>query len=236
MDGFSHVALRYAVTNPGRVKAPILVCSPVASHVWSEAMFEALPAEDWELFLQTQIQPGLSLDERNRELDLLRKSATQERTIAGVHASRASSVRDILSLVELPTLVLHPRDFVMLRSEESAKLAAGIKDARMVFIDGADLFGNYIQGLKAIDDFLAYVPHDGVTVSGMAPQASKGGLSTREVEVLRLIASSRSNQQIADELVISLNTVRRHVSNSFGKTGAANRAAAAIYARDHGLA
>ncbi|HLF79191.1 MAG TPA: helix-turn-helix transcriptional regulator [Dehalococcoidia bacterium] len=42
--------------------------------------------------------------------------------------------------------------------------------------------------------------------------------------------------QIADELVISLNTVQRHVSNIFGKTGAANRADAVSYAHDHGLA
>ncbi len=49
------------------------------------------------------------------------------------------------------------------------------------------------------------------------------GLSEREAEVLRLIASGKSNQQIADELVISVNTVIRHVSNIFAKTGAANR-------------
>jgi DNA-binding NarL/FixJ family response regulator len=61
------------------------------------------------------------------------------------------------------------------------------------------------------------------------------GLSVRELEVLRLLAAGRSNQQIADELVISLNTVRRHVSNVFDKTGAANRAQAAVYARDHGI-
>jgi NarL family two-component system response regulator LiaR len=61
-------------------------------------------------------------------------------------------------------------------------------------------------------------------------------LSLRELEVLRLLAAGRSNQQIADELVISLNTVRRHVSNIFDKTGVANRTEAAGYARDHGLA
>jgi DNA-binding CsgD family transcriptional regulator len=66
--------------------------------------------------------------------------------------------------------------------------------------------------------------------------AYPGGLSSREVEVLRLLAAGRSNQQIANELVISLNTVRRHVSNIFDKTGAANRVEAATFARDHGIA
>ena len=52
-------------------------------------------------------------------------------------------------------------------------------------------------------------------------------LSPRETEVIRLIALGRTNQQIADELVISLHTVARHVANIFDKTGAANRTEAA---------
>jgi class 3 adenylate cyclase/pimeloyl-ACP methyl ester carboxylesterase len=68
-----------------------------------------------------------------------------------------------------------------------------------------------------------------------AALAYPGGLTRREVEVLRLIAGGRSNQEIADELVISRNTVIRHVSNIFAKTGVANRAEAAAYASRHGL-
>jgi DNA-binding CsgD family transcriptional regulator len=63
-----------------------------------------------------------------------------------------------------------------------------------------------------------------------------GNLSAREIEVLRLLASGRSNRQIADELVISVNTVNRHVSNVFDKAGVANRTEASVYARDHGIA
>jgi ATP/maltotriose-dependent transcriptional regulator MalT len=61
------------------------------------------------------------------------------------------------------------------------------------------------------------------------------GLTQREVEVLRLIAAGLGNPDIAAELVISLNTVARHVSNIFSKIGAANRAEAATYAYRHGL-
>jgi LuxR family maltose regulon positive regulatory protein len=53
--------------------------------------------------------------------------------------------------------------------------------------------------------------------------------------VLRHLAAGWSNQQIADELVITRNTVRRHVSNIFDKTGLVNRAQAGVYARDNGL-
>ena len=61
-------------------------------------------------------------------------------------------------------------------------------------------------------------------------------LSDREVEVIRLIAAGRSNQQIADELVISYSTVVRHVANIFDKTDAKNRTEAAAYAFHLGLA
>jgi DNA-binding NarL/FixJ family response regulator len=60
-------------------------------------------------------------------------------------------------------------------------------------------------------------------------------LSAREIEVLRLLAAGKSNAQVADELVISQNTVIRHVSNIFAKIGVDNRAQAAVYARDHGI-
>jgi len=69
-----------------------------------------------------------------------------------------------------------------------------------------------------------------------AAPAWPAGLTGREVEVLRLIAAGRSNRAIAEALYISPNTVLRHVSNIFAKTGVANRAEAAAYATRQGLA
>jgi DNA-binding NarL/FixJ family response regulator len=63
-----------------------------------------------------------------------------------------------------------------------------------------------------------------------------GGLTPREVEVLRLIASGKSNRDIAEALFISLNTVANHVRNILAKIGAVNRTEAAAYAIRHGLA
>jgi LuxR family maltose regulon positive regulatory protein len=57
-------------------------------------------------------------------------------------------------------------------------------------------------------------------------------LSARELEVLSLLADGRSNQAIAEELVISLDTVKRHVSHVLDKLGAANRTQAVSRARD----
>ena len=63
-----------------------------------------------------------------------------------------------------------------------------------------------------------------------------GGLSAREVEVLRLVAAGGTNRQIAGELYLSEKTVERHLSNIFGKLGLSSRAAATAYAFRHGLA
>jgi len=55
-------------------------------------------------------------------------------------------------------------------------------------------------------------------------------LTTREREVLQLIAAGKSNQEIADELFITLKTVKTHVSNILSKLGVEDRTQATIYA------
>jgi DNA-binding NarL/FixJ family response regulator len=61
-------------------------------------------------------------------------------------------------------------------------------------------------------------------------------LTPREVEVLKLIAAGLSNQEIADNLVLSSATVKTHINRIFYKTGARDRAQAVRYAYQHGLA
>ena len=61
------------------------------------------------------------------------------------------------------------------------------------------------------------------------------GLTDREVEVLRLVATGRTNRAIAAELFLSEKTVARHLSNIFDKLDLPSRAAATAYAYEHGL-
>ena len=78
-----------------------------------------------------------------------------------------------------------------------------------------------------------------------APGAGRGGaaavpglveqLTSRELEVLAMLAAGRSNQAIASELVVTLDTVKKHVSHVLGKLGAANRTEAVARSRELGL-
>ena len=82
---------------------------------------------------------------------------------------------------------------------------------------------------------LGAAPLADVASALLAPASPPDGLTTREVEVLRLVAAGRSNAQIAAELVLSEKTVARHLSNIFGKLSVGSRTAAAAYAYERRL-
>ncbi len=62
-----------------------------------------------------------------------------------------------------------------------------------------------------------------------------GGLTNREVEVLRLVAQGLTNEQVAEQLVISPRTVNSHLASIYGKIGVSSRSAATRYAMEHHL-
>ncbi len=66
-------------------------------------------------------------------------------------------------------------------------------------------------------------------------RAAHEELTEREMEVLRLLAQGRSNQEIAEQLYIGIKTVKFHVTNLLAKLGVEDRTNAAIYAYKHGL-
>jgi ATP/maltotriose-dependent transcriptional regulator MalT len=74
---------------------------------------------------------------------------------------------------------------------------------------------------------------DSLSAPGDGPEAH--GLTSRELEVLRLVAKGKSNREIASQLVISEHTVARHVQNIFTKLGVRSRTAAGAFAFEHDL-
>ena len=97
------------------------------------------------------------------------------------------------------------------------------------------------QRLKGVSDAVrvwAVRPIDASSVSELPrgqERAYPDNLTAREIEVLRLIADGRTNLEISRELVLSLRTVARHITNIYGKIGARGKADATAYAIRHGL-
>ena len=233
---FGHVAIRFAAKYPQCVHALILLNTSISMKEWPMTMYRDLARENWELFIRN-ISPATTWDAEEREaaFNLFRQMVNQADHLIAADAFAASDVGELLSSLDVPTLVLAGRDFSHLSSAESTRLAARIPGAQLKLINGSALFANIAEGLPAIESFLSTLTAPAPPPA--APTSPAGTpLSQRELEVLRLISAGRSNPQIAEELVISLNTVQRHVSNILGKTGAANRTEAAGYARDRGLA
>jgi ATP/maltotriose-dependent transcriptional regulator MalT len=88
---------------------------------------------------------------------------------------------------------------------------------------------------KLLAAFGKQAAHIKLQSSTLSPQPLEEPLSQRELEVLRLIAGGLTNQEIAERLVLSLNTVKTHVRNIHSKLNTRNRTEATIRARELGL-
>jgi ATP/maltotriose-dependent transcriptional regulator MalT len=105
--------------------------------------------------------------------------------------------------------------------------ALGDQDAFAMELEAAR---NVFEELGAAPD-LARVD----ALTGGVETDARHGLTPRELEVLRLVATGKSNREIAGSLVISEHTVARHVQNIFTKLGVPSRTAAGAFAFEHDL-
>jgi DNA-binding CsgD family transcriptional regulator len=163
------------------------------------------------------------------ESALLQATAAQARgsveLVAGDPAAALSSLRQASQVwqeLEAPyeeasTRVLIGRACQVLGDEDA--FALELDAARSVF-----------EALGATPDLARLEALSGVPSAG-----DTHGLTPRELEVLRLVASGKSNREIAAALVISEHTVARHVQNIFTKLGVPSRTAAGAFAFEHHL-
>ena len=188
----------------------------------------------------TQFMPEATLDQIRWFNELQRVSTSTENAIRIYGTSAQTDVVERLREVRAPTLVLHGLGDQRVPFDEARLLASLIPNAHLVALNSNNHLT--LSDEPAWELLIANVRHFLATGTPLRepeqteiPKVDISELTDREVEVLRLIAAGKSNQEIAGELVISINTVTNHVKNILGKTGSANRTEAAAFAYRHGL-
>lgn len=239
---FGHTAIRFAAGHPEQVAALVLHnCNlDSGSTPVSEELTE-IALKNWEMYLRLVARAGFPGANEERLMDYFRASVSKADHEQLLKVGASSDIRDVAGAVQAPTLLIarslsffgnqHNTALTGPQSDYGRGLAPLIKGSRLVVSD--DVYGR--EGAATPMALLVESFLDDVGFGQYPGPVNGHGLSEREVEVLRLIAAGRSNPQIADELVISINTVQRHVSNILSKTGLANRAEAAAYAARLGI-
>jgi pimeloyl-ACP methyl ester carboxylesterase/DNA-binding CsgD family transcriptional regulator len=249
------VAIAYAARHPERVSHLILWCSWARTSDIRSPRIRAwlgLIDQDWELMTDTcaHLALGWLAGEVGRHAaQRLRERVSPEAARAALEAMGTFDVTQLLPRLKVPTLVLHRNDIPWLPVSIARSLASRIPDVRLSILEGestAPYLGDTEAAASAIDEFLGEL-EEGRTEQREAdalPSKRDGsgptrgyphGLTAREVEVLRHLAGGRTNDEIAEELFVSVRTVERHVANIYAKIGARGRANATAYALNHHL-
>ncbi|HEY7522361.1 MAG TPA: AAA family ATPase [Candidatus Limnocylindrales bacterium] len=195
---------------------------------------------------------GIALDELEASL---RRTVEIGVVLARAEAGRAAGISDPAAwdrAAEAAARLPSPYRVAYARYREAEALLAARADRSTIVARLVEALGiaeslearplrEAVEGLAA----RARIPLASVSDAAPAPDAAPPdatdgalavyGLTTREIEVLRLVAAGRTNRQIADELFISESTAGVHVSHILGKLGVAGRVEAATIATRLGL-
>jgi LuxR family maltose regulon positive regulatory protein len=150
-------------------------------------------------------------------------------------AARGDQVAALDVLAEALTLA-RPQGYVRVFADEGAPMRALLTQLAVHRDQQPTARGitpGYLAGLLCASRPVPAAPppaHMAATAPGLVEP-----LTDRETDVLRLIAAGKSNQRIAHELVITLDTVKKHVSHILSKLGAVNRTEAVTRARERGV-
>jgi pimeloyl-ACP methyl ester carboxylesterase/DNA-binding CsgD family transcriptional regulator len=231
----SFLAAHYAHQHPDRVSALVLINAALSWDAWRlAAIYDELPSQNWDLFLWNMVPQSYPAEYAVKMVEYFRDGMSQSDYLASVPVWRGAGLEGLVNDLHTPTLVLHSKDFRLRAVDGPLELARRLPNARLTIMDGYTLFGEPGQAIEAIDEFLAEI--DAREQAGH----NEGVVNTprmtgREVEVLRLIAKGATNREIADDLVISMRTVERHITHIYGKIGARGKADATAFALRHSL-
>lgn len=151
-------------------------------------------------------------------------------------AIRAAEVRqdtnviDLLGDVGVPTLVLHTRGNRMAPFEQGRLMAAHIPDAHLVALESENMAPLASEPAWQIwlDEVTRFLEPDRALLTTRSDQSEPiEQLTKREIELLHLVADGLTNEEIAEQLMLSARTVERHLSNVYRKLGVSGKAARA---------
>ena len=175
------------------------------------------------------LDPHASGDEIAEHTRVQRAAASGEAASIFLELELNADLRPLLPKVPVPALVLHRRGDRTVPISRGRELASLLPQARFVPLNG-DSHLPYRDDQRELFRALAGFLH-----SDSAEADAASPLSSRETEILRLVATGMSNREIATTLVLSEHTVHRHVANILRKLAQSTRAAAATQALRAGL-
>jgi pimeloyl-ACP methyl ester carboxylesterase/DNA-binding CsgD family transcriptional regulator len=177
---------------------------------------------------------GADRAEYERFARLQRDAASADTAAALLETIYTNDIRSELGRIEAPTTVVHRRSDRAIPYEQGRALAAAIPGATLVPLDGSTHFpwaGDFAPVARALRSSLA--PQPAATRTAGSTEGEL--LTAREREVLGLVANGLTDEEIADQLVLSPHTVHRHVANIRTKLGRGSRTAAVAEAARLGL-
>ncbi len=188
---------------------------------------------NWRLgaqMLAGLFDPHASGDEIAEHTRMQRAAASAEAAAIFLELDLTADLRSVLPYVQTPALVLHRRGDRTVPIGRGRELASLLPNARFVPLSG-DAHLPYLDDQREVMRALAGFLHN-----DLVPELdSASPLTSRETEVLRLVATGMNNKEIASTLVLSEHTVHRHVANILRKLAQSSRAAAATTAARAGL-
>ena len=181
----------------------------------------------------SQFFPHASREQADAFNEMQRLSCTPQHAAKLQRDIARLDATDSLANVHCPTLVLHCRGDARVPFEEGRMLATAIAGARFEPLDSSNHVP--LHGEPAFDHLLELI-HGFLPVSSTGAAVNGfGGLTSREREVVELLARGLDNAQIGAHLGLAEKTVRNNVSAVFGKLGAETRAQAIVRAREAGF-
>jgi DNA-binding CsgD family transcriptional regulator/pimeloyl-ACP methyl ester carboxylesterase len=240
-QGSNHVALRYALRSPGRVIGLVLWHLTGNYRGGEVRRTIELARNDWERCLIALAHAFAPNDDVHSGLALARASLDQDDFIRSKLAEEASSVEKVWASLMTPTLLLYKDIPGFATKLWSEKAAATIPSARLLLLEDD---GGLFSYPKDCSKLVAYIVEFAGSLSQMdhhslnediRGHALLGHLTPRELEVLHLIATGRTNKDIAQELVLSERTVARHITNVYRKIEARSKAEATAIAIRSGV-